>query len=196
MLVELAGKRQIVGFTGLRMVGLNAADGQLLWEHPFVAQFEQTVLTPVIAKNLVVFGGEKQPAIALRIDAQANQVQSGLAWTNKDLRPYLTTPVVVDDAIVGHDSRLGRLVSVNLGTGETMWTSPKVADFASLVVADGKILVLTGDGELHVLAANPRQFVPLAKYQISEQGGTWSHLAVVGNQLYVKDKDQLLRFDL
>src|SRR5207302_1585186 len=67
LVVELAGVRQVVGFTGVRMVGLRAADGQLLWDYPFPAAFDQTVITPVVWRDLVIVGGEKKPTAALRI---------------------------------------------------------------------------------------------------------------------------------
>src|SRR5262249_49878665 len=42
VVAQLAGQRQVVAFTGLRMVGVKASDGALLWEHPFEAMFQQT----------------------------------------------------------------------------------------------------------------------------------------------------------
>jgi outer membrane protein assembly factor BamB len=67
LLTTLPGGQQLVGFTGVRMVGLRFSDQKLLWEYPFPAKFEQTVLTPVLWKDRVIFGGEKKPILALQL---------------------------------------------------------------------------------------------------------------------------------
>ena len=58
------GVKQIVAFTGTRMVGLRHADRELLWDHPFKTRFEQTIISPVVWKDLVVIGGEAKPTTA------------------------------------------------------------------------------------------------------------------------------------
>jgi outer membrane protein assembly factor BamB len=196
LLVPLAGSRQLVGFTGLRMVGLDPAGGQLLWEYPFPCKFEQTVLTPVIWKDLVVFGGEAKPTVALRIEKKGQQVTQTVAWTSKDLRAYLTSPVAFKDHLVGLSHFRKQLVCLDLAGGKTKWTEDDFGDYASLVVAGEQLLVLNGDGELHVLEANPDKFVRRARWQVSDEGPTWSHLAVVGNRLYIKDKQHLFCLDV
>src|SRR5205823_2632221 len=67
LLGTLAGRKQLVGFTGLRMVGLDPGGGSLLWEYPFPAKYEQTMLTPVVWKDRVIVGGEEKPTVALEI---------------------------------------------------------------------------------------------------------------------------------
>jgi outer membrane protein assembly factor BamB len=196
LLAELAGRRQLIGFTGLRMVGLDVADGQLLWEHAFPAKFEQTVLTPVLWKDLVIFGGEAKPTIALRIEKEGQQVNKTVAWTNKDLRAYLTSPVVFRDHLVGLSHFRKQLVCLDLEGGQTKWTEDDFGDYASLVVAGEQLLVLTGEGELHVLEANPNKFVRRAHWRVSDEGKTWSHLAVAGSRLYFKDKQHLICLDV
>ena len=48
VVADLGGVPQIVAFTGLRMVGLRLSDRELLWDFPFPAAFEQTILSPVV----------------------------------------------------------------------------------------------------------------------------------------------------
>jgi outer membrane protein assembly factor BamB len=196
MVAELAGKRQVVGFTGLRMVGLNAATGELLWEHHFPANFEQTILTPVIWKDLVIFGGEQKPTIALRIEKQENAFTASVTWKSPELRSYLTSPVAIGDHLIGHDNRLQRLVCVSLETGQTNWTSDKIGQYAWLTLAGHRLLVLTQEGDFHVFDYNVLRCIPHVKWKLSEAGGVWSHLAVVKNRLYVKDKEHLACFEI
>jgi outer membrane protein assembly factor BamB len=196
VVADLAGTRQLVGFTGLRMVGLDVADGKLLWEHPFPAFVEQTMLTPVVWKDLVIVGGENKSTVALRIEKREGTFRPKVVWRAEDLKAYLTTPVVVKDHLVGLDNRLHRLVCVSLATGEMTWESKRIGEYASLVVAGDKILALNEVGELYVLSADPKNFVQVAKWKLGKGAGTWSHLALVGSRLFVKDADHLHCYDL
>ena len=201
VLARLPGGRQVVGFTGLRMVGVDAANGTLRWEFPFKAGFDQTILTPVIWKDLVLVGGEKRATIALKIEASDGRAACRVAWENKDLRSYLTSPVVFRDHLVGLDNSRNRLVCIDLATGRTAWTrrgyegEGEIA-YASLVVAGEQLLVLRGDGSLDVLEANPERYVRRARWRVGEAGKTWSHLAVAGSRLFLKDREWLKCYEL
>lgn len=196
MVTTLAGVRQFVAFTGLRLVGLKADEGGLLWDHPVKYYYEQTVLTPVIWQDLVITGGDGKLTVALRVEKKDGKLAAPIAWKNDDLRSYLTTPVIFKDHLLGYNRR-SQLVCVDLATGQTTWTKGKFgSNIVSIVVAGDQLLVLDDEGELHVLDANPKNFVRKVRWKMSEAGETWSHLAVVGSRLYVKDKEHLLCFDL
>jgi outer membrane protein assembly factor BamB len=197
LLTTLAGRRQIVGFTGQRMVGLDAKDRKLLWEFPFKAQYEQTIITPVIWKDRVIICGEARPTTALELTAKDGKLTQQVAWQNADLSAYLVTPIVVKDHLIGFDQRSRRLICIDLATGKTTWTSPRMGKlFVSLVVAGEQILALSDSGELHVLAANPKEYVSRDNWTIAEPGTLWSQLAVVDNRLYIKDKEYLSCYQL
>ena len=51
------------------------------------------------------------------------------------------------------------------------------------------------EGELRVVKASPDEFVQLAKWTVSGKG-SWAHLAVAGNRLYVKDREHLHCYEL
>ena len=190
------GVEQVIGFTGTRMVGLRHKDHTLLWDFPFKARFEQTIVTPVVWKDLVIVAGEARPTTALRVTDTGGEVTAAKAWECPDLRTYLTTPVVVKDHLIGHDMRTNRVVCVSLETGEPAWTSPNAAGkYFSLVAAGDAVLILNSEGELRVFKADVTEYRELAKWTVSGKG-VWAHLAVAGNRLYVKDKDTLHCYEL
>jgi quinoprotein glucose dehydrogenase len=191
--VDLAGVHQIVGFTGTRVGGFDAADGKLLWDYPFKIDWDDTILTPVVARGLVVVGGGDKPTTALRIENKDGKLHMSVAWQNKTLRSTITTPVALDEQLYGIGTS-GRLVCVELATGKTAWIGGDFGRYASLSIAGDQLLVLTEAGELRVLEAKAYMPRPRARLELSEQGQTWSHLAVVGNRLYIKDKQRVLCF--
>ena len=61
------------------------------------------------------------------------------------------------------------------------------------MVANGKrILALYERGELLLLDAKPAEFSVLARKKITESP-TWAHLAVAGNDLFVRDLKGITR---
>ncbi len=196
ILATVAGARQLVGFTGSRMVGLNLADRKLLWEYAFTAAFDQTILTPVVWKNHVIIGGEGKPTVALQLAREGESITQTVKWSSAELAAYTTTPVVVKDHLVGVDVRSRSLVCLDLETGRTAWSSPRLAAFASLVVAGDTLLALTNVGDLVAVRADPAAYEELGRWRVSEVGGTWAHPAVVGSRIYIKEKEHLLCFDL
>jgi len=192
------GVKQIVAFTGTRMVGLRHADRELLWDHAFPARFEQTIVCPVVWKDLVIIGGEAKPTVAMKLTAgvKKDEVEKKIAWKSDELRMYLTTPIVFGDQLIGFDHRTNKLVCLKLDTGETAWTSSALnTKHVSLVLASDILLALTLEGELRVGKVTTDEYTELAKWKVSEKG-TYAHLALAGNTLFVKGPDKLLCYEL
>jgi outer membrane protein assembly factor BamB len=197
LVADLAGTRQVVGFTGLRMVGLDFNSQKLLWEFPFTALFEQTIISPVLWRDRVIICGEAKPTVALELAKEGDKIGQKVAWRSADLSAYMATPVVVKNHLIGFDQRSKQLVCLELETGKTIWRSPRIGRiYVSLVVAGDRILALNDSGDLHLLEANPKTYTPLGQWKVSEAGGTWSYLGVAGSRLYIKDKEHLLCYDL
>jgi outer membrane protein assembly factor BamB len=193
ILATLAGTQQLVAFTGLRMTGLKPTDGSLLWDFPFEAKYEQTMITPVIWKDRVIVAGEKKPTVALAITSTDNTFSAKPAWTNRQLTCYTSIPVVMHDHLVGLNAR-NQLVCIDLTSGKTAWAGGDFSPHASLVLAGDTLLVLTRTGELHALEANVKKLVRKARWRLLVKPPVWSHLAVAGARFYVKDSTDVICF--
>jgi outer membrane protein assembly factor BamB len=192
----LGGAKQVVAMTGTRMVGIGGADHKLLWEVPYKAHLEQTIITPLVWKDLVIHGGDGRPTYAVRVTESGGRFTAEQVWKNEDLKEYMVNPVAFGDHLIGYDTRANKLVCLALETGETVWTSPRITGKQfSIVIAGDVALVLNSEGELYIVRASPKEFEQLAKWKVSGQV-TWSHLAVAGNRLYVKDQDTLHCYEL
>lgn len=189
----LAGVPQLVAFTGTRMVGLDEKTHKLLWEFPFKALYEQTIVSPVIWKDMVYVLGEARPTTALQVTEKGVNT----AWISAELAAYLVTPVVVKDHLIGVDVRSRRLVCLDAATGKSTWTSQRTGKiFSSLVVVGDDLLWLCDSGELMVVAADPATFTLKKTYKVAAPETIWSQLAVVGKRLYVRDQKELTCYAL
>jgi outer membrane protein assembly factor BamB len=197
MVAKLAGVDQIVAFTGLRMVGVSRDKLDLLWDLPFKAHMEQTIITPVIWKDKVIVCGEAKPSFALKIEKNGDKVKATQAWLCAGLSSYMTTPVVMNDMLVGMDLRSRRIVGVNLDTGEQLWTSERLGvDFVSFSVVDGKLVTLIKNGFLTVGDVTTKGYTELARWKVGETPDFISALAMDGERVFVKDKTHLFCYSL
>jgi len=120
---------------------------------------------------------------------------------NKPLTINLATPVLVDGHLYCYGAiRTKDYVCVNATTGELKWTQTGFGigkdqtDYASTIAVGKNLLVLTYDGQLILIAANPEKYTELGRVQVC--GKTWSHPAFADGKLYVRDGRELQCLDL
>jgi outer membrane protein assembly factor BamB len=192
---DLAGVRHILTFTEKQFVGLDSKTGRVLWSYPFTTSYRQNIVTPVVVGDLVIASGIGKFTFALRVSKTGQRVSMSEAWANRDMQIYMSSPVVAGEHIYGL-TRGGKLACVNLKNGQTAWSGGNfVGEYCSIVVAADRLLVLDTDGQLIVVGADPTGYRELGRSKVSE-GEAWSHLALVGSRLYVRDRRQLACFDL
>jgi len=190
------GVKQIIAFTGTRMVGLRHSDRKLLWDHPFPTKFEQTIVSPVVWKDQVIIGGEAKPTLAVRLERDGNGVKKEIAWKSEELRMYLATPVLFNDHLIGFDQRATQLVCLDLDAGTAAWTSPGLGTKNAVLLLAGDVLFTQSlEGEMRIARVSKDEYKELAKWKVAERG-TYAHPALVGNRLFVKGPETLICYEL
>jgi outer membrane protein assembly factor BamB len=101
--------------------------------------------------------------------------EPGIAWQGKVMRNQMNPSVLIDGHVYGVDGNDREPTSfkcVELATGAEKWAEPIKAG-GSVTAADGKLIVLAGDGELIVAPASPDGFKPTARARILD-GKCWT----------------------
>jgi outer membrane protein assembly factor BamB len=192
IIATLAGMRQAITLSQTSCVSVSAADGSLLWRFEYKTDYDQHVITPVVAGDLVIFGGNGKPTTAYRLKESGGDWSPEQVWENKDLSMYMSSPVVVGDRLIGLSSKKkGAFVCLETASGKALWTGDgRMGEYAALLSVKGTILALTNNGELIVFKSDAKQFAPLARYVVSQKQ-TWAHPALVGSRILVKDETTL-----
>src|SRR5436190_237960 len=201
VIASLAGTKQLVAFTADALMGLDLQTGGQLWRVPFKTGAKRHASTPVIVGDTVTVNSQTIGLVCTRVAKDGDKWSTSQAWVNKPLTINLATPVFVD----GHFYTYGPIrtkdyVCVNAVTGETKWTQSGFGigkdqtDYASSIGVGRNVLILTYDGQLVLIAANPEKYTELGRVQVC--GKTWSYPALVGNKLYVRDGRDLQCLDL
>lgn len=190
----LAGRRQFVTATCEGLVGLDVADGRLLWRTPFKTGANRNVLTPIVSGDEVVFASHTTGLRCQQISAKDGAFTSTERWFNRRVRINLPTPVRVGGHLYGIGNAR-EYVCVDIATGEVRWTATGGFGEVAGTVADGRrLLVLLDSGEVRLLAANPDRLEELGRFQAC--GKTYSHPAWSDATLFVRDPASLTAWKL
>ena len=197
VLVDIEGTRQIITITQGKLVGVDASNGMLLWERPFVITNKTNSVTPVVHGRTIIVSGNGEPTRALAIAKRANQWVTDIVWENADIPLRMSDAVVVDDVLFGLANRnSGQYFAVDAATGKTLWTSDgRQAAHAAIARSGDLFLSLEDDGELVVVRNSKTTFEPLHRYKVAD-AATWTQAAYSGNRVLVKDVSSLALWTL
>ena len=193
IIAAIAGVRQVIAVTQKSFVGLNAADGTLLWQLPFTTEYNQSAVTAVARGDQVVFSGLNKPTVALRIRGKGSQWAAEQVWSNDQVPMFMSSPVLIGDTLFGltHMNR-GQLFALNWATGKVLWTTQgREGENASIAGNQAWLVVATTDGELIVGRPAATGFTAVQRYKIADSA-VWAHPAYAGRSLVIKDADKVI----
>ena len=102
--------------------------------------------------------------------------------------------MVHGDHAYGFDGSI--LACIELATGKRRWKDGRYGNGQLLLLADqALLLVLSEDGELVLVRADPERHVELARHAALE-GKTWNHPVLVGDLLFVRNDAQMAAFQM
>jgi outer membrane protein assembly factor BamB len=193
VIAELAGQQQLLVQTRQQLAGVDLADGRVLWEHVIEAFRGMNILTPVHHEDMLftsAYGGRTVGLLVSREEDDAFTVSP--AWQHK-AQGYMNTPVIIDGVAYIH-LRSQRAMAIDVNSGRERWTSDRrFGKYCSFVAQGDRILALEERGELILLRANPERFEVIDERRLTE-GETWAHLAVVGDQVFVRELNALTAY--
>ncbi|HVX11601.1 MAG TPA: PQQ-binding-like beta-propeller repeat protein [Pirellulales bacterium] len=224
IIIEQAGRRVLVCWTGDNVAGLDPAHGKVLWAFPFVPRnMVLAVSTPVIERDHLFVTAFYDGSLMLRLDEKKPAVEPiwrrvGLDERHTDsLQSIMSTPYIKDNFVYGVDS-YGELRCLNGDTGDRAWESlePIPPDYQAnprlrrwfnihMVENHGKIWMFTERGELLITKLSPQGYEEISRaklieptrVQLNERGGVcWSHPAFAYRHVFARNDDELIAADL
>ncbi len=148
ILVQLGGRRQIVGCSLRHLFGVDADTGHLLWTRPLRTRFEVIAATPVLIGD-AVFGTapDTDDAKLYRIRPALSGVALEELWTTR-LDTCHGGLVFVDGSLYGSWYRRHKgWACVDARTGAVRYETNALAK-GSVLYADGRLYCLSEEGEM------------------------------------------------
>ena len=216
IIIEQAGKRVLVCWTGDSVSGLDPATGKLYWGHPFTpTKMVLNIATPVFENGYLFVSAFYDGSLLLKVDFHNLAVRKvwrriGESELNTDsLHCCISTPIIQGDYIYGVDSH-GEFRCLDLLTGDRVWESlkPVPSDRWSnihMVRHEDMVWMFNERGELIISKLSPQGFEEISRARIIEptegqlgrRGGVcWSHPAFANKCIYARNDSELICIDL
>jgi outer membrane protein assembly factor BamB len=189
---DVEGTRQVIVFTQENLVGVSAANGELLWKRPFSTPSTQNTITPILYGPTVIVSGLAKGVTSFRIVKRGTQWTTEDVWDNQEVSLYMTNGVMIGDTLVGLSHKnSGQFFGLDAKTGKTLWRgAPRQATNAAIVRAGNVMFLLKEDGELIIARPDAAGLNPVKTYAVADSA-TWAQPTIAGNRIFVKDNTGL-----
>jgi outer membrane protein assembly factor BamB len=195
VLHELGGISEAIVFTGQRALGVNIANGRVLWSYDRVANRVANIATPIVRGDHVFLSSDYGTGAALlRLTAAGGGITAQEVYFTREMRNHHASSVLVGDHLYGFSSAI--LTAMRFDTGEVAWRDRSVGK-GSLVHADDRLYLFSERGVVALAEANPEAYKEHGRFSL-ETGSlpTWSHPVVSNGKLFLRDQDTIYASDV
>ncbi len=198
ILIELAGKTQLVVFGGGTVQGMDPRSGEILWSHPHDPGNDLNCGTPLWGRDDILFlsSAYKAGSRAIRLRQEGSSTVPEELWFNNRVRFMFLTSLRIGDTIYGTAGDFGPafLTALDVKTGETRWQHRGFGR-ASLLQAGEKTIILDEDGDLALATMTPSGVTILSEVKLFETTA-WTVPTLAGTTLYARDRERIVALDL
>ena len=186
LIATVAGQEQILVQTRSTLAGVDLASGDVLWSQKVPAYRGMNILTPTVYNDSVFTSTYNNGSFMYKVSTgkSGGGMTSTKAWQGPE-RGYMSSPIRIENFAYLHLQNT-RMSCIDLETGQTKWKSKQFGKYWSMICSGDRILALDERGELLLVRANPEEFDLLDRKEVSDQS-TWAHVALSGNQVFVRE---------
>jgi len=167
----------LFGGSGLALL---ARGGKELGFTPWKTQYDVNAMTPVVlGERLFVSSGYDKGCALLDLAGKAPEV----VWESKVMRNQMSGAVPWKDHLYGFDDKVLKCIDL---AGKELWRERGLGQGA-LSIADGKLLVVSEEGELIVAAAEPSGYRELSRRKAVDGGVCWTVPVLAHGIVYVRN---------
>jgi outer membrane protein assembly factor BamB len=195
VLHELGGIRQAVFFTGQRALGLDIANGRVLWSYDRVSNRVANIATPIVRGNHVFLSSDYGTGAALlQLTPSGGDIRAREVYFTREMRNHHASSVLVGDYLYGFSSAI--LTAMRFDSGEVAWRDRSVGK-GSLVYADGRLYLFSERGTVALAEATPEAYREHGRFSLDIGARpTWSHPVVSNGMLLLRDQDTVYAYDV
>ncbi len=192
---EFSGARQVLFFTGSRLVAVTPESGEQLWDYSWRVENNCNIATPIVVGDYVfISSGYNKGCAVLKIEKAGEMWQPALVYSHRKMRNHFSSSVRLGDYLFGFDD--SNLACMNFRTGQVLWKE-RGFDKGSVLLVEDQLIVYGENGILALAEANPKAYTEKSRFTFSENGrACWSVPVVANGKLYVRDQKRLVCFDV
>jgi outer membrane protein assembly factor BamB len=194
LIVEHAGKAQVITCGTKRLRSYDLATGELVWETSGLTA--NAIPTPVHHEGVVycMSGFRGASAKAIRLSEAKGELKGppAIIWTYEKDTPYVPSPLYYDGTLYFFENNRPVLTALDAATGKPHYGAERLQElrgfYASPVAASGKVYLAARDGKTAVLKAGPKLEV-LAVNVLDDEFD--ASPAIVGREIFLRGTKSL-----
>ncbi|MBM3824692.1 MAG: polyvinylalcohol dehydrogenase [Verrucomicrobia bacterium] len=196
---EFGGKRQYVQLTMQNIVGVNAADGKVLWKSGFPGRVA-VIPTPIYHDGHVYVAAGY--GVGCKMIKLGNDLSVTDVYENKVMKNHHGGVIQIGDHLYGHSDGPG-WVCQDFKSGAEVWAS-KALGKGAVSAADGMLYcVEEGSGTVVLAVASPKAWEEKGRFKLDPQttqrspdGRIWTHPVISNGKLYLRDQELIYCYDI
>ncbi len=200
LLIENKGMKIIITHTPTYIIGVNAADGKLLWKFNFASvnadlKGNRNYINTPIYRDGFLFAANGYGQTAAKIKINFDGSEPTLEWKNPEINPHVGGMVLIGNYIYSstHDTNSkGRWICVDWTTGKTMW----ITDWhnkGSVISADGLLYIYEEkNGNVALVRPGSEKLDIISSFTVTKGDGPyWAHPVIDKGRLFIRHGDYL-----
>ena len=192
---SIAGRDFVLMLTNTGLTAIDPANGKNAWTYEWKYDGYRIVQPLVVDGSGILLGtgmgtGTRRVDVTLAdADAKIND-----RWTSLEMKPDFNDYVAHKGCLYGFDHNI--FACIDLETGKRHWKKGRYGNGQALLLPDAdQLLVLTENGEVVVVRANPKNLEELARMKVLSNK-TWNHPVLVKDRLYVRNGEEAVCLEL
>ena len=182
---QIGGQKGVAMAVCNELVGLNPTTGKVLWKFPWKTSYDINAADAIVSGDTIFISSGYNKGCAL-VKISGGDVTK--VWQNKNMRNQINCSVLWEGCIYGFDGQVGgsgKLTCLDLATGDKKWSQGGMGT-GSLMIADGKLIILGEKGKLVIAAASPEGYKELASAEILT-GKCWTYPVLANGRIYARN---------
>ena len=174
------GRQCLASFNAFGLVVRELNGGKEVARFPWKTKYDVNATTPIIAGDKIFISSGYLHGCAL-LQLSADGLKE--VWQNTKMKNHFNSCVLWQGHLYGFDENT--LACMELATGEVKWTQPGIGK-ASVMIADGKLVVQAERGDLIIAEPTPTAFKPIARAKVLG-GKCWVVPVLANGRIYAKN---------
>ncbi|MEM9644255.1 MAG: PQQ-binding-like beta-propeller repeat protein [Planctomycetota bacterium] len=207
------GHPQVIGYLEHELAAFDLESGRQLWSQTISHGYDEHSAWPIYSAPYLWTSAPFQAGSQLLRLTGGAESSFESVWQSPVMSNDVSSSVLVDGHLYGfdlaeaqskaHRPSRGSFRSVNLLSGETSWENgnakirrstdydknkqDKTIGHASVIVADGKLILLNDLGDLILAEANPKEYIELARTPAIKGDICWTPPALDRGRLFMRN---------
>lgn len=195
MIIDLPKRKLLVTMTEKHILGIDAADGTLLWKHSQPNKWFVHANTPLYHDGfLYCVSGYGKGGVMLKLSDDGASVTE--IWRNESLDVQLGGVVLVDGKLYGSGQASKKWICLDWKTGKELYSST-VLKVGNIIYADGLLYCYGQGGNVGIVDPKTENFELISSFEVPYGSKHhWAHLVIHNKRLYVRHGESLMVYSL